>query len=43
VAALVAPLISQLLNFGDAGEVRLKGRSVRLTFSRSYLHLFQQM
>jgi DNA-binding LytR/AlgR family response regulator len=28
---------------GDSGEVHLKGRSDRLTVSRSYLHLFQQM
>jgi DNA-binding LytR/AlgR family response regulator len=28
---------------GDAGEVHLKGRSEKLTVSRSYLHLFQQM
>ncbi|MES2634672.1 MAG: LytTR family DNA-binding domain-containing protein [Pseudomonadota bacterium] len=28
---------------GDVGEVHLKGRTERLTVSRSYLHLFQQM
>ncbi|MES2786846.1 MAG: LytTR family DNA-binding domain-containing protein [Pseudomonadota bacterium] len=28
---------------GDVGEVHLKGRPERLTVSRSYLHLFQQM
>ncbi|MBG9386562.1 LytR/AlgR family response regulator transcription factor [Caenimonas aquaedulcis] len=28
---------------GDSGELHLKGRSERLTVSRSYLHLFQQM
>ncbi|MDB5871363.1 MAG: DNA-binding response regulator [Ramlibacter sp.] len=28
---------------GDSGEVHLKGRSERLSVSRSYLHLFQQM
>ena len=28
---------------GDSGEVHLKGRSDRVTVSRSYLHLFQQM
>ena len=28
---------------GDSGELHLKGRSDRVTVSRSYLHLFQQM